>query len=187
MADDEAAQESADPTDDDETKVDDPVAVYNLARKTDAENRKLKTERREATKELDRLRKLEKSVQSDQEKAIAVARDEARAEVVGEYETKLLRSAVAARAALVMADPSDSILLDVDGLVSDDAAAIDAALAVLLEAKPHLARANGDGRSSSSRKGIDQGPRGKVAGPGVQETSPDGWLRGELREKGLQA
>lgn len=164
--------------------VKDPAAVLEMQRKTDAENRKLKAERGEDRKELKRLRELEESMQSDQERAIAKARDEAIAATTEQFQSQLLRERVAARAALVMADPSDSILLETDGLSYDDTTGIDKALTGLIQQKPHLAR---DPKKQPLAPSTPQGPVGTVAGPGSDGKGPDDWLRGELRDKGLPA
>ena len=79
------------------------------------------------------------------------------------------------QAAGKLADPTDVVLIDMTSLTDpDDIEAIDAAIAELLEAKPHLA-ATGTPPPSKTH---EQGPRGTVpVGSKTQGEQAENWLR----------
>lgn len=91
------------------------------------------------------LEQLRTATQSEQERAIAAAKAEGRAEVLAESNRRLIAAEVKAAAASRLHDPADALrLLDLDqfevgadGAVNVDS--ITAAIAELVEAKPYLA------------------------------------------------
>lgn len=133
------------PTTTDETtpEVDDAVAkqIGDLRR----ENASWRTKLRNTEAELTRLRE---TAATDQESAIAAAREEARQEALQEALTeanaRIVRAEVIAAASRKLADPEDAVrLLDLDAFqVNDkgeiDRAALAAAVDELVKAKPYL-------------------------------------------------
>jgi len=130
-------------------------------------------ERNKATEE--RLAKLEKEHESEQERAVREAqekgREEAKAEsdkAAADYERRIAMLRIESAAAGSFADPHDAVsLLPLDDLLSerDEASRdkkVEAALAKLLEEKPYLA-ANG---SASGKRPplVTQGARGSGEG-----------------------
>lgn len=119
---------------------------------------------REQFADYDDLRAFRDSHETDVEKAVSAARDEARAEVEREFGRKLAEVEVRASAStLRFHDPADAIrhLDDIDGLVKGgavDAKAITEQLQKLAETKPYLLDAPARGslrRPGPKRDGVD--------------------------------
>lgn len=114
-----------------------------------------------AKAELDKLRT---ESQSEQERAIARAKDEGRAEAVTTANERIVRAEVRAAAASKLADPADAVhFLDLsDFTVEDDGSvdskAISKAIDQLVKEKPYLA-------NSKASHGFDAGAR---------QSTPDG-------------
>lgn len=124
---------------------------------------------RDAQAELDKLRK---DSMSDQERAVAEAKAEARAEVLTQANQRLLRAEVRAAAAGKLADPDDALgLLDLPSFMDDDGEintkAIKSAIDKLVSSKPYL----------SARPGNGSGEGGARGGNANTEPSMDDWLR----------
>ena len=146
------------------------------------EARAAQTAADEVRAELERLR-VER--ESDQERAVREAVEEARREEAAKWDRRLLEAEVAVRAAGKLADPSDAVhLLPVDDLLAEpepDARQrkIDEALSDLIEAKPYLAAANGPARPATGL--VTQGTRSKP--PVSGDASADDWIRSHSRRR----
>lgn len=158
-----------------------PEELLEQLRKKDQENVKLKKNKRDNDKELERLRAIEETTKSESEKAIEAAKTEGRTEAEAEYKSRLLAERIMRRATGVLADPSDVVLIDFSTIDdADDEAQIDAAIEALLEAKPHLAATEGDGLLPAPTT-VLQGPRGKVTQTKLtQGQQAEKWLRNQL-------
>lgn len=116
-----------------------------------------------ARAELDKLRQ---ASMSEQEKAVALARAEGRAEAAKSANERLLRAEVRSLAAPLLADPDDAVhLLDLSGYEPDengeyDRRAIQADLAALVKTKPYLGTQPGTGSGEG-------GPRGRSDPPSL--------------------
>lgn len=157
-----------------------PEDLLEMVRKKDAENVKLKKERKADAKELARLKAIEADQMSEQEKAIETAKAEARSEVELEFKVQLLGERIMRAATGRLADPSDVVLIDFSDIDDpDDIKAIDAAIDELLKAKPHLAAENAPPPADPGRE--DQGPQGRAVTPNpTQGQLAEKWLRGQL-------
>lgn len=119
-------------------------------------SRKMEREKKQAQRELEELRK---QSMSEQEKAVADARAEGRAEALKTANERLLKAEVRALAAGVLADPNDAIhLLDLSGYDPDDDGdfdrkAIKADLQKLVAAKPYLSPSPGHGAGEGGARG----------------------------------
>ena len=119
-----------------------PDALASEVDKWKALARKHEAAAKGASKELDKLRE---ASQSETEKAISRARDEARTEVLAMANQRVVTAAVLTEAAGKLADPTDAVaLVDLEQFEVDDAgnvdqAAVARAVSALLKAKPHLA------------------------------------------------
>ena len=166
--------------------------------------RRAKTEKQRADELQAKLDKIAAENLSENEKALKAAREEAAAEVTTRYEAErrqdrleLATTRIATKGVKVgddtvkFADPDDALAhleraikrgdIDGDEIFGDDGRvdsdALTAALAELLEEKPHLQATNGNGRVPE-RKGagdIDSG-KGKGAGKSLEEMTPDDHL-----------
>lgn len=111
-----------------------------------------------------------KAALSENDKAVEAAEQTGYDKAAAEFGTQLLDERIYARAAGVLADPSDAVsLLDKTDLDMNDAKALDKAIAALVKAKPHL-------KATQRRTGINQGPQGEPAPTG----DANDWLRGVL-------
>ena len=123
------------------------------------------------------LEKLRTASQSEQEKALAKAREEGKTEGLSEIRLERVRDKIEAKAGGRMADPEDAAALlgDLGQFVTDDGsidtAAIGRAIDQLLKAKPYLAT-NGSKRPTG---GADGGARGNGKNP----VDMNAWLRGD--------
>jgi type IV secretory pathway VirB10-like protein len=119
------------------------------------------------------LEKVRRDSMSESERAIATAREEAKAEVLASVTARLVGAEVRAVAAGKLADPSDamryldaSTLVDVQG--EPDANAIASAIDALVKDRPYLApapeRTNGagDGGARTTTAAPDATPRGLI-------------------------
>lgn len=113
---------------------------------------------RDSKKNLSDLESERQKGMSELEKAVAVARAEARAEAAKDNTAKLVRAEVRAAAAGVLADPADAIHLlgdlaefEVDGEV--DTKAIKRALDRLVQTKPYLSAQPGNGSGEGGARG----------------------------------
>lgn len=175
-----------------------------------AQSRKHERRAKQAAKERDelaaRLKKIEESNQSEQEKAIAKAREEAEDAVTSRYETERrgerLELAATRHATkgvklevdedgkkveklVKFADPDDAIVhleraiargdIDKDDIFDDDgkiqAAGLAAALAELLEDKPHLRASDGSGGGGRRPQGGADAGRGAGGGKSLEDMS----------------
>lgn len=126
--------------------------------------------------EVERLRQ---QSESEQEKAVREAVEAERTRLTAEFATERLQNRLRARAAGRLADPEDAVMHLGTTLTPDaDDAAIDKALADLLEHKAYLAAgvANGEGERGQL---VTQGARSTA--PSRTEQSPDAWLRSRKR------
>ncbi|MCC5580591.1 hypothetical protein IMZ11_33735 [Microtetraspora sp. AC03309] len=120
--------------------------------------------------------------QSENEKAIAKAREETRTEVLTEVRRERLLDKIEVLAAGKFADPEDARLRlasRVDEFITDgqvDVKAIEGALAALLKDKPHLA---GGGRRFEG--GGDGGPRGGGKQPTLEERIREAESKGDWK------
>lgn len=123
------------------------------AKKWQALSRKNEKEKKAALAELEKLRN---ESLTGQEKAVAEARAEGRAEAMKDANRRLLHAEVRAAAAGVLADPDDAVhLLDLDQFDPDeiDRKAITAALDQLVKAKPYLSPTPGNGSGEGGARG----------------------------------
>lgn len=130
-----------------------------------AERKAAKDEARQLRKELEALKtQIADKEKTPDEQAIEAARREAAAEASAKANERILRSEIRAAAAGKLADPSDAVaFLDLSEFeVNDngevDAEEVSAAIADLIERKPHLAAQRGAPRFDSARG------KGKPAG-----------------------
>lgn len=128
-----------------------------------------------AQAELDKLRE---ASMSEQEKAVAQARAEGRAEAFTQANERLLRAEVRAQAAGKLADPADAVhLLDVMSFMDDkgeiDSKAIGSAIDALVKTKPYLSAKPGNGSGEG-------GPRG---GTPPKQFDGNDWLRGMVKAR----
>lgn len=159
-----------------------PEELLELVRKKDQENVKLKRERKESTKELERLQAIEEEHKSESEKALDTARQEGHDAAEAEFTSQLLAERIMRRATGKLADPSDVILIDFSTIDdADDVKQIDAAIDALLEAKPHLAVPEGGAELQPAGTIFEQGPRGKITtGKLTQGQQAEKWLRSQF-------
>lgn len=135
---------------------DDVAQWKSLARKHEKAEKAAKAE----------LDKLRAASMSEQEKAVAEARAEGRAEAAKSANERLLRAEVRSLAAPILADPDDAVhLLDLSGYEPDesgeyDRKAIQSDLNALVKNKPYLGTQPGSGSGEG-------GPRGRPS------TSPE--------------
>lgn len=127
---------------------------------------------------------LQTAQQSETEKAVAKARDEAKAETLAEVRRDRVLDKIEVLAAGKFADPEDAKLrlaARLDEFLGDDgqidAKAIDGALSKLLTDKPYLAA--GGGRRFEG--GGDGGPRGGKPAPSLEEQIRDAESKGDWR------
>ena len=99
---------------------------------------------------------------SDQERALAEAREAGKTEALGQYKSSLARASVTSAAAVAgFNDPADAAAhLDLSGLDPDDSDGIKAAVAELATKKPYLVK-----KTSSTPK-IPTGQQGGGEGTG---------------------
>jgi hypothetical protein len=159
---------------DDQPKPDDNPET-EVKRLTSALNAERKA-RAVAEREANKLRDL---TATDAEKAVQAAKEEGRAEAVKEMAGRLVETEVRAAAAGKLADPADAVrLLDVAEFVGDDGtidrAAIDSAIAELVESKPYLAA------EKASSNGHHKAPQGTRPGA-TPEADGDAFLRNMVR------
>jgi hypothetical protein len=144
--------ESVDDFDDD----DDPKDLGDAGKKAlAAERARAQKAERELKRQRAEIDKLRTAGQSEQEKAITKAREEAKVEALNEVRLERVRDKIEVRAAGKLADPEDAAVLlgDLTRFVDDDgsidAKEIDRAIALLVRTKPYLAadtrRSTGDG------------------------------------------
>jgi hypothetical protein len=163
-----------DPPKEDPPKEDDPklgAGGEKALREERAARTKAEREAKTAKKELEDLR----AGATEQEKAIAKAKEEGKAEALKGANARVIKSEIKAAAAGRLANPAVAVrLLDPDDFTDDDGEVDDkklkAAIDQLLKDEPYLA---GKGRANGDAGG---GPRGKDAGPTM-----DDWLRGQAR------
>jgi hypothetical protein len=109
------------------------------------EARKWETRAKENSNAAKELEKLRQASMSEQEKAIAEARDQVRAEMVASFASERVKDKVALAAAGRLADPDDATALlgDLSGFILPtgevDTKAIVSAIDALVKAKPYLA------------------------------------------------
>jgi hypothetical protein len=128
-----------------------------------AEVKRLKAELKERETQDEQARR---AAMTDQERALAEAKDAARRETVQEYDARILKLRVQAKAADFHDPDLVSSLLDLDADAKDDE--IDRALADLAKERPYLVKAPGV-------RPMPQGPRsGSKSGDDV---TGDDWLR----------
>ena len=131
-------------------------AFKERAREAERKAKQAETQAKQATAELEQLRT---ASMSEQERAVATARAEGRAEALKVATERLLKAEVRALAAGVLADPDDAIhLLDLSSYEPDsdggfDSKAIQADLKKLVAAKPYLSPAPGNGASEGGPRG----------------------------------
>jgi hypothetical protein len=115
--------------------------------------------------------------ESEQERTVREAVEAERERLTAEFATERLQNRLRARAAGRLADPEDAVT-HLAGTVAPDTddAGIDQALADLLEHKPYLSPANGEGERGQL---VTQGVRSQP--PGRTEQSPDAWIRSHRR------
>jgi hypothetical protein len=122
------------------------------------------------------LEKLQRERESDQDRAIREAVEHATGEMRTYYERQLATLTIQAQAADRFQDPGDAVrMLDLDELLAETdtakrQAAVEKALAALLEAKPYLARG-----AANHRPLVSQGARTEQTGRPTREGD---WLRG---------
>lgn len=126
-----------------------PEDLGDAGKKAIDEERKARRAAEKAAKDAQaELDKLRQESMSEQEKAIAQARAEAKTEVLKDANQRVLRSEIKAAAGGKLADPADAVGLlgDLDRFVGDDgevdSKAISSAIDELIKSKPYLA-ANG--------------------------------------------
>jgi hypothetical protein len=150
-------------TTDTATTTDDATDLGDSGKKAlDAERTaKRAAEKRAKDAELE-LEKLRKAAMSEQDLAVATARDEARTETAGKYQSRIISAEIRAAAGGKLADPSDAVrLLDMSTFSLDDNDEVDSAAVVkaideLLKSKPYL----GVKDDRRFQGGADQGARG---------------------------
>jgi hypothetical protein len=150
-------------TTDTATTTDDATDLGDSGKKAlDAERTaKRAAEKRAKDAELE-LEKLRKAAMSEQDLAVATARDEARTETAGKYQSRIISAEIRAAAGGKLADPSDAVrLLDLSEFNLDDndevdSAAVAKAIDELLKSKPYL----GVKDDRRFQGGADQGARG---------------------------
>lgn len=174
---------AADPPKPDAAKPDDtlgPAGEKALAEER-AARKVAEKAAKDAQSELDKVRKAN---MTDQEKAIAEARAEARKEALGVASDRMLRSEIRAAAGTKLADPADAVAHlrdagDLDRFLSDDGdvdtKAISSAIDDLVKQKPYL--------SAQARPGALPGGGAKPS----NGQSPDDWLRREYAAKSGKA
>jgi hypothetical protein len=169
---------------------DDQARAFEELRRENANRRRSERAAQSVNDELrEELERLRTQHESDSEKTVREAVDEARAEVASNYERRLLEAQVARQAAGTLRDPEDAVrLLPMDELlgIADErerAKRVDDALSELVESKPYLANANGETASSGGRSTlVTQGGRSERPGGSRSEgTSPDDWIRKRAR------
>lgn len=112
-------------------------------------------EARETKAELDRLRA---ASMSEQDKAVAKARDEGKAEATAEVQLERVRDKIEAKAANKLADPEDAAALlgDLSRFVVNgniDSKAITSAIDALVKSKPYLSARPGNGSGEGGPRG----------------------------------
>lgn len=128
-----------------------------------AEVKRLKAELRTRQEKEEQERR---AAMTDQERALAEAKDAARRDTVAEYESRILKLRVQAKASNFHDPELVSSLLGLDAEASD--AEIDSALASLATERPYLVKTNGV-------PPMPQGPRS--APKGSDGVTGDDWLR----------
>ena len=172
------------PTDDLEGLDDRARAIVEDARRDAAKSRR---DLRAAQSAADEARKQAETIrsqhESEQEKAIREAVEQARGEERSKWQRDLLEAQVTAQAAGKLADPDDAIsLLPLEDLLAEEdaerrKAKVEKAIADLLEQKPYLAAgANGGDDRGRGRELVTQGPRSD-APTKTEDRSADDWLR----------
>jgi hypothetical protein len=162
---------------------------YDAVRREAVENRRrlraAEAAHDDTRKELERLRAQN---ESENEKALREAADEARRDEAGKWSRRLLEAQVAVAAAGRLNDPADAVrLLPVDELLGeadDDARErrISDAIDKLIEDKPYLAAQPDGERGRRDRELVTQGARSGAPGGG-KSGSPDDWLRKRGRRR----
>jgi hypothetical protein len=165
---------------DPDPKVDDQLGP--AGEKALAEERAARRAAEKASKEAKaELEKLRKESMTDQEKAIAEARAEARKEALGTANERLMRAEIKAAAGNKLADPGDAVAHlrdagDLDRFLSDDGEidtkAVTSAIDELLKTKPYLA--------ATAKTGALPGGGAKPSSNGF---SMDDWLRDQAHAK----
>jgi hypothetical protein len=160
---------------------DDQLTDRELRYKREAVARRRET--RAAQQQADELRaELEKhrsASETEAEKRVREAVDQAVADTTAKYERRLFEATVIARASGQLRDPEDAVrLLPLDELVKDPDK-LDEALKTLLEQKPYLAAGNGQTTTTTSVPLVTQGVRGQR--PPADNDDPDAWIRARAR------
>jgi len=165
MADPQDTIETAPPANQQEISVDYPADLgetgKNAIDRMKATVAAAKAEAAQTRAELDELRR---QSMTDQEKAIAAAREEGAASVTAMVNERILLAEIRAAAAGKLNDPADAVLLidpkqftiSPDGTV--DTSAINSAIETLVKSKPYLATSKVSTKSGSA----DQGATGTV-------------------------
>lgn len=153
-------------TDNTTTPPDDLAAALAEAEKWKALSRKNEADLRKAQAAAD---KAQQSSMSDQEKAIAQAKADARNETLAEILKDRVKDKVAVAAAGKLADPGDAeaLLGDLDQFIVGgevDEKGISAAIAKLIEKKPYLAAAPAPPGTGSGEGGPRGGPTSTTTG-----------------------
>jgi hypothetical protein len=159
---------------------DDQLSERELRLKREAQTRRRET--RAAQQQADELRaeleKLRVQSESDSDKRVREAVDQAVTETTAKYERRLFEATVIARAAGRFRDPEDAVrLLPLDELVGHPDKLEDA-FTELLKAKPYLA-AGGNGTDGAPPL-VTQGPRSGRS-TSMSQDDPDAWIRARAR------
>lgn len=170
---------AADPPKPDPAKPDD--ALGPAGEKALSEERTARKAAEKAAKDAQaELDKVRKANMTDQEKAIAEARAEARKEALGVASERMLRSEIKAAAGTKLADPADAVAHlrdagDLNRFLTDDGEvdtkAVASAIDDLVKTKPYLAA---------------QAKPGALPGGGAKPSngiSPDDWIREQWAAK----
>jgi hypothetical protein len=148
----------ADPPKDDE---DTPLHRALIAEREEVKRLKAELKTREDSEEQAR-----RAAMTDQDRALAEAKDAARRDTVAEYEGRIMKLRVQAKASNFHDPELVSSLLDLDADASD--AEVDKAIADLATARPYLVKT----------PGVPPMPQGPRSGPkGGDDVSGDDWLR----------
>lgn len=156
----------------------DPAGAARREAKLRAEAADYRRKLREVEQERDELKR---AGLDDTERAVAEAEARGRAAAEAEHARRTLEAEIRAAAAGKLQDPADAIrYLDVDDLLARDDAAreLPKAITKLLDDKPYLAVANGDGAAGT--RGVrrsSQGARTQPGGDRSTDVDGDAWLR----------
>lgn len=138
-----------------------------------------------------RVAELERQGQTDQERAVTDAREQARREALGEVNARLVAAEVRARAAGKLANPELAArLLDLDQFVPSDGEDIDgdaigAAIDELVTAEPYLAASPATGDDDTGND--DPPPKRGTVPAGARGDNPVTFSRSQLRDPSFYA